>query len=121
MCEHEYSYALKDRMGTNPYSPFDTMRDIKKAKENADYVVVIYHGGKEISRYPSPRLLEHCREMVLSGASVVLTQHSHCIGCYEEYEGGHILYGQGNLNYFSPICQVVYRVFKTSKCASQSR
>ena len=75
VCEHEYSYALKDRMGTNPYSPFKTMRDIKTAKQNADFVVVIYHGGKEYCRYPSPRLLEHSREMILSGASVVLTQH----------------------------------------------
>ena len=76
--------------------------NIKKAKENADFVVVIYHGGKEYCKYPSPRLLEHCREMVLNGASVVLTQHSHCIGCYEEYCGGHILYGQGNLNFVKP-------------------
>ena len=37
--------------------------------------------------------------MVLCGADVVLTQHSHCIGCYEEYEGGHILYGQGNFHF----------------------
>ena len=99
VCEHEYSYATADRIGCNPYVPFETMRDIKKAKENADFVVVIYHGGKEYCRYPSPRLREHCREMVLSGADVVLTQHSHCIGCYEEYEGGHILYGQGNLHF----------------------
>ena len=99
VCEHEYSYALAGRMGTNPYSPFKTMRDIKTAKQNADFVVVIYHGGKEYCRYPSPRLLEHSREMILSGASVVLTQHSHCIGCYEEYEGGHIVYGQGNFNF----------------------
>ena len=25
--------------------------------------------------------------------------HSHCIGCYEEFEGGHILYGQGNFHF----------------------
>ena len=86
-------------MGTNPYVPFETMRDIKEAKKNSDHVIVVYHGGKEHCRYPSPRLMEHMREMVLSGASVVLTQHSHCIGCYEEYEGGHIVYGQGNLNF----------------------
>ena len=99
VCEHEYSYALPNRMGTNPYEPFKTMREIKKAKENADHVIVVYHGGKEHSGYPSPRLLEHMREMDLSGASGVLTQHSHCVGCYEEYEGGHIVYGQGNLNF----------------------
>ena len=96
VCEHEYSYALPDRIGANPFDPFLTMQDIRAAKQQADYVIVIYHGGKEQCRYPSPRLYRACREMVLCGADVVLTQHSHCIGCYEQYEGGHILHGQGN-------------------------
>ena len=100
VCEHEYTYALPDRMGANPYDPYLTMQDIRLAKKNADYVVVIYHGGKEHCRYPSPRLRNLCREMVLCGASVVLCQHSHCIGCYEQYEGGHIVYGQGNFHFW---------------------
>ena len=99
VCEHEYSYALPDRMGTNAFDPFLTMQDIREAKKNADFVVLVYHGGKEHCRYPSPRLRNLCREAVLQGADVVLTQHSHCIGCYEEYEGGHILYGQGNFHF----------------------
>ena len=99
VCEHEYSYALPDRMGANPYDPYLTMQDIRVAKKNADYVIVLYHGGKEHCRYPSPRLRNLCREMVYCGANVVLTQHSHCIGCYEEFEGGHILYGQGNFHF----------------------
>ena len=37
--------------------------------------------------------------MVKNGADVVLCQHSRCIGCYEEFEGGHILYGQGNFHF----------------------
>ena len=37
--------------------------------------------------------------MARAGADVVLCQHSHCIGCYEEYEGCHILYGQGNFHF----------------------
>ena len=102
VCEHEYSYALPDRMGANPFDPFITMQDIRLAKKNADFVVVLYHGGKEHCRYPSPRLRNLCREMVLNGACVVLTQHSHCIGCYEEYEGGHIVYGQGNFHFAWP-------------------
>ena len=36
---------------------------------------------------------------LLLGADVVLCQHSHCIGCYEQYEGAHILYGQGNFHF----------------------
>lgn len=99
VCEHEYSYALPDRIGTNPYDPYLTMRDIRTLKKQVDFVIVIYHGGKEHCRYPSPRLRTLCQEMVENGASVVLTQHSHCIGCYENYKGGHIVYGQGNFHF----------------------
>ncbi|MBQ6420103.1 MAG: CapA family protein [Clostridia bacterium] len=96
VCEHEYTYALPDRFGANPFDPFDTMEDIADAKAAADRVVVLYHGGKEHSVYPSPRLRKACRAMVRAGADLVLTQHSHCIGCREAYRGGEILYGQGN-------------------------
>ncbi len=99
VCEHEYSYALENREGAREYDPYDTSDDIMSAKKNADYVIVIYHGGKEHCRYPSPRLLKLCRSMVHHGADVVLCQHSHCIGCYEKYQGSHILYGQGNFHF----------------------
>ena len=99
VCEHEYTYALENRMGARPFDEFETMDDIRKAKKEADVVIVIYHGGKEYCRYPSPRLLKACREMVRCGADAVFCQHSHCIGCYEFFEGGHILYGQGNFHF----------------------
>ena len=99
--EHEYSYALPDRCGCNPYDPYITMYDIREAKKTADYVVVIYHGGKEYCQYPSPRVRKMCHEMVYNGADVVLLQHTHCIGCYENFEGSHIVYGQGNLHFAS--------------------
>ena len=96
VCEHEYSYALEDRVGCREYDPYDTNDDIVEAKKNADFVVVMYHGGKEHCRYPSPRLIKACRSMIKHGADLVMCQHTHCIGCYEEFMGGHILYGQGN-------------------------
>ena len=99
VCEHEYSYATENRIGARPFDEFETMHDIRKAKEKSDYVIVIYHGGKEHCKYPSPRLRKACREMVYCGADVVLCQHSHCIGCYEKFEGSHILYGQGNFHF----------------------
>ena len=40
--------------------------------------------------------------MAKNGADVILCQHSHCIGCYEYYEGCHILYGQGNFHFVKP-------------------
>ena len=50
VCEHEYSYALENRMGARAYDPYDTNEDILEAKRNADYVIVTYHGGKEECR-----------------------------------------------------------------------
>ena len=102
VCEHEYTYALPNRIGANPFDPFLTMQDIRAAKKECDYLLVIYHGGKEHCRYPSPRLVNLCHEMVYCGADVVLTQHSHCIGTYECFEGAHIVYGQGNFCFSYP-------------------
>ncbi len=102
VCEHEYSYALENRMGSRPYDEYDTMEDIRNAKKDHDRVIVIYHGGKEYSPYPSPRLHKLCHAMARNGADVVLCQHSHCIGCYEQYENCHILYGQGNFHFVRP-------------------
>lgn len=99
VCEHEYSYALESRMGARGFDAFDTVEDIVNAKKENDYVIVLYHGGKEQSIYPSPRLRKLCQAMVHHGADAVLCQHSHCIGCYEEYKDGHILYGQGNFHF----------------------
>lgn len=99
VCEHEYCYALEDRMGARAFDAFDTIEDISKAKKENDYVIVLYHGGKEQCVYPSPRLRKICKSMVSNGADVVLCQHSHCIGCYEKFQDGHILYGQGNFHF----------------------
>ena len=99
VCEHEYSYATENGMGSRPFDEFDTLEDVRAAKAEGGTVVVIYHGGKEFCRYPSPRLLRVCRAMARAGADVVLCQHSHCIGCYEKYAGCHILYGQGNFHF----------------------
>ena len=102
VCEHEFSYALEDRMGSRPFDEFETPEDVRAAKEICDRVIVIYHGGKEHCRYPSPRLQRLCRALVRNGADVVLCQHSHCVGVYENYQNGHILYGQGNFHFVEP-------------------
>lgn len=94
--ERQYTYALEDRMGCRSYDEYDTMEDIRKAKAECDRVFVAYHGGKEGIGFPSPRIRKMCHAMVQNGADVILCQHSHCVGCYEEYRGAHILYGQGN-------------------------
>ena len=41
VCEHEYSHALDDRMGSRPYDEYDTLADIKNAKSENDRVISI--------------------------------------------------------------------------------
>ncbi len=101
VCEREYTYALEDRMGSRLYDCYDTIADVREAKANADKVIVIYHGGKENCRYPSPRMRKLTHALVDAGADLVACQHSHCIGCSEYYKGAFICYGQGNFHFVS--------------------
>jgi len=94
--EHEFSIAQTTKPGANPFDPLESFDHIVELRKKCDYVIVIYHGGKEYYRYPSPWLQRVCRKFVDKGANLVLCQHSHCIGCSETYGGGTILYGQGN-------------------------
>ena len=94
--EHEFSIATNNMPGANPYDPLYSFDHIKQLKSDVDYVIVLYHGGREHYRYPSPKLQEVCHKFVDSGANLIICQHSHCIGCEEKYNGATIIYGQGN-------------------------
>ena len=94
--EHEFTIADEENAGANPFDVFDSYDHIRDLKKECDYVVVIYHGGKEHYRYPSPRVQKACRKMIDEGADLVVGQHSHCVCCEEKYKNGVICYGQGN-------------------------
>lgn len=94
--EHEFSIANEKSPGANPFDPLESPDHIKNLKEQCDYVIVLYHGGKEHYRYPSPYLQKVSRKMAEKGADLVIGQHSHCIGCVEKYKESTIVYGQGN-------------------------
>lgn len=87
---------LIQQAGANPFDPFESLDHIQNLKRSCDYVIVLYHGGKEHYRYPSPYLQKVCRKIVEKGADLVVCQHSHCIGSFEEHAGSTIIYGQGN-------------------------
>jgi len=94
--EHEFSIVTENTPGANPFDPLESPDHVAALKARCDYVIVLYHGGKEHYRYPSPQLQKVCRKLVDKGADLVVCQHSHCIGCEEAYHGGTIVYGQGN-------------------------
>lgn len=94
--ENEFSIATKDTWGSNPYDALTVFDDVEQIKNNVDYLLVLYHGGKEYYRYPSPGLQKICRKFITEGADMVICQHSHCIGAEEIFLGKKIIYGQGN-------------------------
>ena len=74
--------------------------DIMAVRKEADYVVVIIHGGVEYYQYPTPRMKRWYRHFVDLGADVVINHHQHCMCGYEVYNEKPIFYGLGNF-YFA--------------------
>ncbi len=95
-CETEFSIATDENGGANPLNPVSNYYQITEAKENADFAIVIIHGGHEYFPYPSPRMKQTYRFFVDAGADVVLNHHQHCYSGYEIYKNKPIFYGLGN-------------------------
>lgn len=96
VCDREFSAATNDRIGASYLSIKKNYLEIKKLKNECNYLIIIYHGGKEYYQYPTPELKELSEYFVEIGGDIVICQHSHCIGCEEKYKNGTIIYGQGN-------------------------
>ncbi|WP_224483069.1 CapA family protein [Robertkochia aurantiaca] len=96
VAEHEFNRDLRSGMGANALDVVENSRAIRKLSKEADHVIVLYHGGKEHYPFPTPDQQKISRFFIDEGASVVVAQHSHMAGSYENYEKGLIVYGQGN-------------------------
>ncbi len=96
VCEHEFSCAGENAPGANAFDALEIGDRVRALKRTCDHLVVLYHGGREYYPYPSPQLQRRCRKMADCGADAVICQHSHCVGSYERYHGGVLVYGQGN-------------------------
>ena len=102
IAEQEWSVATEDSPGANPLDPIHFVRTLQKFRDSYDFLIVLLHSGIEQYPFPTPRQMETSRFIIEQGARVVICQHSHCAGCYETYQSGHIIYGQGNLIFDSP-------------------
>ena len=91
-----YNIPSVSTAGANIYDEYVVCNDIKELKQSHDYLIVIYHGGTEEFPYPSPLLRQHFHRMADCGADFITAQHTHCIGCFENYKNAYLLYGQGN-------------------------
>lgn len=95
-CEHEFSVASDTAAGANPLNPVRLYNSLCKAKKQADYVMVIVHGGHEEYQLPSIRMQEIYRFIIDAGADAVINHHQHCFSGFETYKNKPIFYGLGN-------------------------
>ena len=95
-CEHEFSIATENTPGANPLNPVRQYYKILEARNNADYVLLIVHGGHEHWQLPSPRMVETYRYFIDCGADAVVNHHQHCYSGTEIYKDKPIIYGLGN-------------------------
>jgi len=71
-------------------------KDIEKAKEQADFLIVFLHAGDEYKTEPNPFQVSFARAAIDAGADLVVNHHSHVVQKSEEYKDKNIFYGLGN-------------------------
>lgn len=77
-------------------------RRIRKAKGEADYVVVAAHWGMAYQDYLMDYQREVGRDLVTAGADLVVGHHPHRLQAIERYKGGVILHSLGNFYFEMP-------------------
>jgi len=95
-CENEWSTTQGNLPGCNPLDEISLFHQIEKARQNAQYVIVLVHGGMETFENPSPRMIKLYRWFIDLGADAVISHHTHCFSGYEIYHDKPIVYSLGN-------------------------
>jgi len=100
--ESEFNTAGDAHAGSNPDDPIHIWRSIQQVKKDADILLIVMHGGKELYPYPTPYQMKLYRFIAELGAHAVIGHHSHVIGGYEIYQGVPIIYSIGNFLFDEP-------------------
>ena len=76
--------------------PEKVRKEVQKAKQNADVVVVMFHNGYEFWQKPNPAQKEIAKIAIESGASLVIGSHPHVLQPSEYDNNSLIVYSMGN-------------------------
>ncbi len=82
--------------GTNPKQNDRIAADIKAIRNQVDWVVVNFHWGDDISKYPNDAQMELAHFSIDQGADLVVGHHSSILQGAEIYKGRPIVYSLGN-------------------------
>lgn len=94
--ENEWSTTHGNKPGCNPIDPVTNFGQIKAAKEQADFVIVIAHGGHENYPLPTLRIKQLYHFFIEAGADAVIGHHTHIVSGFEIVNNCPIFYSLGN-------------------------
>lgn len=92
----DFSAAGESSAGVNAARNERIAEDIKAIRQQVDWIVVNYHWGKELARYPTAGQIELAHFTIDQGADLVVGHHPHVLQGAEIYKGRAIAYSLGN-------------------------
>ncbi len=90
------SGATNHTAGTNVARQAQVAADIKAVRDQVDWVVVNYHWGDEVAKYPGDTEVDLARFTIDQGADLVVGYHAQVLQGAELYKGRPIIYSLGN-------------------------
>lgn len=96
VCEKEFNFSRKQYPTTNVLDLIDVYEKVCELKSFCSHVIIVYHGGKEYYKLPSPGLQKRLRFFADAGADLIVCHHSHIVSGYERYKDTEIYYSLGN-------------------------
>ncbi len=89
-------YASAKRPGVAPLASREIVKDVKKAREKADVVIVSLHWGMEYNDTPDEKQRDTAHKIIDAGADIIIGHHPHVMQRIEVYKDKVIAYSLGN-------------------------
>jgi len=90
-------FAQPHQSGVMPMDPLLIREDIRRVRDQVDYVAVSLHWAIENSKQTHPDARAFAYELIDAGADIILGHHPHVPRGVEIYDGRVIFYSLGNL------------------------
>jgi len=79
----------------NYFDVGNVKQQIAELRPKVDKIICSIHWGVDYSCYPTPDQVKIARELVDSGADIIMGHHPHTLQPYEKYSGSYIFYSLG--------------------------
>lgn len=96
IAENEFCSAKKSSAGAHTFDLIENIKQIRELRQNVDFLILIYHGGREHYQLPTPELRKIFRFFIENGVDAIVGHHTHCFSGLEYVNGKPIIYSLGN-------------------------